>query len=254
MAKGLIYKATNKINGKSYVGQTIHSMEKRMGEHLSGASNGSISYFHKSIRKYGKENFKWEVLCECNDIDELNEMEKYYIKENNSFDGGYNLTTGGEGYIMSEITKQKMSESRMGRIVSDETKKKISESSKGRKAWNAGKTGVYSQETLDKFSKSKTGKNHYAYGKHLPKEHRENISKGCRGKKVSKETREKLSKALKGKYTGENSSFYEKTHSDELKKRWSDMKKGNKISDEQKQKISNSLKEYWKNKKLQEAK
>tara|TARA_R110000822_G_scaffold25364_4_gene76833 strand:- start:4047 stop:4751 length:705 start_codon:yes stop_codon:yes gene_type:complete len=106
----IIYKVTNKINDKSYIGQTIRNLDKRKQSHLNVVYNNPQFAFHYAIRKYGKENFKWEVLCECDNIDELNEKEKYYIKEYKTFgETGYNMTTGGEGFIMSTKAIEKKS-------------------------------------------------------------------------------------------------------------------------------------------------
>ena len=80
MAKGLIYKATNKINGKSYVGQTIFTLAERIDGHIKSATKKDSPYhFHKAIRKYGEENFDWETICNCNGHGELNDKEIFYI-------------------------------------------------------------------------------------------------------------------------------------------------------------------------------
>lgn len=91
--KGLIYKVTNKVTGKSYIGQTRYSLEFRWRQHLHKKDN---TYFHNAIRKYGPDNFSREVLEEC-DVSELNSREIYYIAKYDTFRNGYNLTKGGEG-------------------------------------------------------------------------------------------------------------------------------------------------------------
>ena len=84
-----IYKTTNLINGKVYIGQHMRNLPGYLG-------SGVILKY--SIAKYGKENFKREVLEYCESKDELNEMEFHYIKQFNSLaPGRYNLTLGGEG-------------------------------------------------------------------------------------------------------------------------------------------------------------
>lgn len=85
-----IYKITNKINGKIYVGQS-NDIERRFSEH---------KYRNKlpidiAIQKYGKENFTFEVLEKCS-IEQLNNRETYWIKALKSFEDGYNYTLGGE--------------------------------------------------------------------------------------------------------------------------------------------------------------
>ena len=98
----IIYKSTNKVNSKCYIGQTIKTLSVRQSQHLYGSNNNkSNSYFHKSINKYGWDNFSWEVLCECRSKEELDKMEKSFIKQYHSHvsDNGYNLTWGGCGVI-----------------------------------------------------------------------------------------------------------------------------------------------------------
>lgn len=82
-----IYKIENLINHKIYVGQSIH-IERRWIEHCSPSRKSIIS---NAIRKYGKENFSFTILEEC-DIDELLEKEEFYIKKYNSIvPFGYNV-------------------------------------------------------------------------------------------------------------------------------------------------------------------
>lgn len=96
-----IYKITNLVNNKIYIGQSIN-IEKRIKEHFWKAEcEKDISYnsaLHQAIRKYGKDNFVWEVLKEC-PIDEIDDLERYYIELYNSITpNGYNILTGGQKY------------------------------------------------------------------------------------------------------------------------------------------------------------
>ena len=102
----IVYKITNLINGKVYIGQTIQSLEKRFTEHCY--KNSKCFKLAKTIKKYGKENFIIEELESCNNIDNLNKAEEYWIKEYNAIENGYNLTNGGENYIVSEETIKNM--------------------------------------------------------------------------------------------------------------------------------------------------
>ena len=95
----IVYKITNKINGKSYIGQTKFSVEKRFKEH----QHCKTSLIGKAIHKYGVENFSIEVLAKCKTQKELDEMEIFFIAY---FDcitpNGYNLAKGGR-YKLVEI-------------------------------------------------------------------------------------------------------------------------------------------------------
>jgi len=93
---GIIYKVTNIINGKIYIGQTTKSLKNRKRRHIGRNDN---LYFHRALNKYGKNSFKWEIICECENQDDLNEEEIYYIKKHNSYwkENGYNLSLGGDG-------------------------------------------------------------------------------------------------------------------------------------------------------------
>jgi len=86
-----IYKVTNKINGKVYIGQSV-DIGKRWSQHMTAKDD---IYFHKAIQKYGVENFEWEVIEQCKKKD-LDEREIYWIEYYDSFNKGYNCTKGGD--------------------------------------------------------------------------------------------------------------------------------------------------------------
>ena len=88
-----IYKIQNLINGKIYIGQSVH-IKARFNAHKSEARNGNTRPLYNAIRKYGVENFSFEVIEECSE-EKLNEREIYWIKKYDSFHNGYNLTPGG---------------------------------------------------------------------------------------------------------------------------------------------------------------
>lgn len=107
-----IYKFTNKVNGKAYIGQT-NNIEKRKRGHKSESfnkkANGYKLPFHNAIRKYGWDNFSFEIIEEINDDfgrDYLNEREKYFIELFNSTTdkNGYNITVGGDGCSKKPLT------------------------------------------------------------------------------------------------------------------------------------------------------
>ena len=97
-----IYKITNLINNKIYIGKTIRNIQERWNEHVSRALNSEDNtHLHNAIKKYGKENFTIEVIDSTEDYEKLNELEIYYIELYGSTDPtiGYNLTNGGEGNL-----------------------------------------------------------------------------------------------------------------------------------------------------------
>lgn len=125
-----IYKITNKVNNKIYIGITIQGFKTRFGHHLYEAKTDSPFPIHKAIRKYGESSFEIEVLEIVESIEELKEREKFYIKELKAKDRkfGYNLTEGGDGTfgrMHSNETKAKIGEKAKGRVVSEETKQKM---------------------------------------------------------------------------------------------------------------------------------
>ena len=89
-----IYKITNLINQKSYIGQS-NNIERRKTEHFSN-NNYDQSVIDKAIQLEGIENFKFEVLEECTN-EQLDEREKYWIAYYNTYENGYNRTRGGQG-------------------------------------------------------------------------------------------------------------------------------------------------------------
>ena len=111
-----IYKITNKINGKVYIGLSgdIPTRWREHKCHYKFIDN----ILYRAMRKYGIENFKFEILEYCS-LDELSDKEKFYIRQYNSYTGwknnnGYNATLGGEtsqGAVFSQEVKNKMSES-----------------------------------------------------------------------------------------------------------------------------------------------
>lgn len=90
-----IYKATNKINGKIYIGYT-NNFPRRQKNHKN-YSIKTNSHFYNGIKKHGWDNFEWEIIYQSKDqAHTLNEMESYFISIYDSFHNGYNSTTGGE--------------------------------------------------------------------------------------------------------------------------------------------------------------
>jgi group I intron endonuclease len=102
----IVYKITNKITHKVYIGWTGSSIEKRWKTHLrDAAKNKDNRKFYNSIRKYGESCWDKEILFECDDKNDAKQKEIEYIAIYNSYENGYNATKGGDGnncIIMSE--------------------------------------------------------------------------------------------------------------------------------------------------------
>ena len=134
-----IYKATNLINGKVYIGFDSN-WPNRKSVHKSNLKLDKFNYkFYNALKKYGWDNFQWEVIYQSKDIQHtLNEMESYFIEQYDSFNSGYNMTKGGEGsightYKANPETLKQISKKLKGRIFSEEHKRNMSLSMKGLK-------------------------------------------------------------------------------------------------------------------------
>ena len=235
---GTIYKYTNLINGKIYIGKTRRPLEQRIQEHYYTKKNSGLE---GAIKKYGIENFKIDVVEKC-PIDKLNEREIYYIAFYDcKAPKGYNLTDGGDsGFNLCFETRAQMSVAKnsdefrkimsaihKGKPLSQQHKKNISASLKGRNL---------SDEHRKKLSVA-------AKGKQFSDSHKANISAAKKGKPLSKKNREGISAALKGRHLSE-----------EHKKNLSLAKKGKKgtpHSEETKAKMSASRKAYLAKKKAE---
>jgi group I intron endonuclease len=186
-----IYKATNIENGKVYIGQTTQPFEVRRAQHEYG--HGAF-YFGNALKKY---DFDWEIVKECSSIDELNTMEEYFIKKykSNIKEFGYNLKSGGENSLVSKRSRKKMSIAKQN--MSEETKEKIRQSRIGKK---------HKPETIEKF-KNRT----------IPMEVRKRIGETQIGKKLSEKTRNKMSDTRKKTY---NTPKMHKVLSESAKRGW----------------------------------
>jgi len=127
---GYIYKITNKVDGKIYIGQTIQILEYRWRKHRNVRSN--CCYLKRAFNKYGIDNFEFKLICICFDED-LNKYEIQYMEKYNSMvPNGYNLRKGGNSGKHHEETKKKISNTlktthyQIGKPISEEIKKKIS--------------------------------------------------------------------------------------------------------------------------------
>lgn len=125
-----IYKLTNVIDNKCYIGQTTRTVEERVLEHFKYHLNGQ-SHCRKlsfAIKKYGPENFKIETIDTAISVDELNNKEVYWVKFYDSIGNGYNLAAGGDNRLISDETREKLSKAGKGRKLSPDQIKKMRES------------------------------------------------------------------------------------------------------------------------------
>ena len=93
-----IYIYINKINNKKYVGQSIDILRRKYMHEYNAFNKNTLEYnskFHKALRKYGLDNFIFDILEEC-EKEKLSEREQYWIEFYDSFKNGYNATPGGE--------------------------------------------------------------------------------------------------------------------------------------------------------------
>lgn len=183
---GYIYKILNTVNDKCYNGQTRQAdVKQRWREHISRAlrGNNGCCAIGCALKKYGTSAFQFHIVCVCFD-DDLKFFEPHYIKSFNSLTpSGYNLTEGGEGYTMSDRTKQKLSASHTGKKLTEEHKRNLSQAGRGR---------AVSPETRAKISAGNKGKPKSA-------EHKRKIGETSRGRKHSEDALRKMSEANKGK-------------------------------------------------------
>ena len=117
----IIYKITNQVNGKIYIGKTMKdSVKRRFYQHKSSARLNRQSALYKAMRKYGEDKFVIEVLLQINCSEqELNNLEKKFISDNKSCvrNVGYNMTDGGEAFpfnMWNEDMRRKKSLSSLG--------------------------------------------------------------------------------------------------------------------------------------------
>ena len=130
-----VYKIENKLNNKIYIGITIQGARTRFLHHLYESRSGSSFPIHRSINKYGKENFTIDTIEVCDSAEKMKEREKFWISFYNTTDRsiGYNRTIGGDGTfgrLHSDETKEKIRRKALGRRASEESRARMSESHK----------------------------------------------------------------------------------------------------------------------------
>lgn len=152
---GLIYKITNLINGKVYIGQTTGTIEHRWSQH---PSDSCCTHLYNSIKKYGRENFHIDQIDDADTFEELNIKEIYWIKfysaTNRSL--GYNIKAGGYKGKHSEETKKKLSLQKLGSKNPQYGKKQSKETIEKRRQKMIGRT--VSEKTKNKIKESNSQK------------------------------------------------------------------------------------------------
>lgn len=213
-----IYLLRNTVNGKVYVGQSIH-IRRRWHEHKKYAKWGHKSHLYDAIRKYGKEAFAVEVLEECSPIDfdaaEHRWMEHYDCRNSMK---GYNQMPAGQ----------------YGRIMDDETRERIASKLRGRKL---------PPERVEQMRKYMTGYKH-------SDEAKAKISAGNKGRPKSEEAVRKLAAALVARHaamTPEEKEAYAAQrrgfkHTDETRQRMSAQRRGKPKSEAHRAKMSEARK------------
>lgn len=155
----IIYKITNRLNGKVYIGQTRYSLEHRMAQHFRRADAGDNTHLYQAIRKYGRDAFEFCILCRAYSKDELNRLETFYIQQYDSIKTGYNMVDGGDNNVMdlpgvkathdatmrSEEVRQKLSQTmkrkvRNGELFTEEHRRHLSEAAMGNHNGGTGDT------------------------------------------------------------------------------------------------------------------
>lgn len=163
-----IYKITNKLNNKVYIGKTIN-FKRRIDKHKRLLNNKKHHNRHlqNAWNTLGESNFTFEEIAKAKTLEELNTLEVSFISKYNSLNEGYNMTSGGDsGISFSKDVLERMSKSHLGVSLAESHKKSISDS---------------------------------LINKNRPENVKNKISKSHQGKVISPEHRAKISASLKGR-------------------------------------------------------
>lgn len=215
-----LYLIKNKLNNKLYIGWTSKPNERKYN-HFKGRGSKLVA---SAIKKYGKENFSFEIIETRIERSEIRQLEIDTIaKLNTVAPNGYNITTGGDGapgVVASDELRRFRSEMHKGKPKTEEHKKNLSVARKGEKHWwnhrkgtkhteetrakisEAGKGRKLSEETRKKLSLSKKGRPAHNKGKPISEETRAKLKNKIpwnKGMKMSDEFRQTMSKVAKGR-------------------------------------------------------
>lgn len=240
----IIYKITNQINSKIYIGQDKHNNPNYLG-------SGKI--LHLAFKKYGTENFIKEIIEECESKEHLDERERYWINFYKSTDRniGYNIALGGKGgdtisnHPDRDLIRQKHSEWMQENNPTRGRKKSEDEIER----WKDSFIGKYTGENSPNFgkkhnddSKIKMSEARKKWHENLTEEERNNISKKISEANTGKESYWKgKNNDTHSEWMKQNNPMKGKTHTDEVKQRISEANKKPK-SEETKRKLSEANK------------
>ena len=227
-----IYKLTNKVNGKIYVGKTEKSLADRLSRHLACAKRKVNRYLYDAMNHYEYDNFEISLIEECSTRDILDDREKYWIRAFNSlYPSGYNMTIGGGGgNTLASWTEEQRKElysrqtaKRVGMRRTEEQKSRMKAAAKRREE---AKTEQQKKEISDKIrainiekgicpSKEfwgKKGQEGFFKGKKHTEEAKKKVSLSRKGKKYEdimppetvESLKEKLRESFSGKKSGDN--------------------------------------------------
>lgn len=227
---GLIYKITNILNGKVYIGQTTRKLKYRWRDHILLSTrpiNPKTPLITRALQKNGVENFTIEVVEEVPDA-QLDDREIFHITTNNSMnrDFGYNMTAGGIRTIWTPEMRLAARNRQLG-------------VSRPRKSPGP-QTPEHIQNRMD--SRKRNGKPSYWKGKTVPQETRDKISASLRGVKKSKTACANIAKSAKTR----------KWASEDHRLALGNAERGRIRSVEWRQVKSMQMKQYWERRKAQQ--
>lgn len=197
-----IYKITNKINNKIYIGQTVQKPKKRWQQHVKCSEKNSNQIIHRALKYHGIENFEFKLIACCKTFEDANHLETLFVSELKTLiPNGYNLTLGGKN--------------------APKTKKWREEASKSKKGH---KNPMFGKPRSDlekqKMSLAQKGNLHHGFGKPRTETTKNLISKKLKGRIFSDVHKEKLSLNKKKnieRYYGENNPASKLSNDDRIK-------------------------------------
>ena len=152
-----IYKITNKINSKAYIGFT-EDIDRRWKQHVRDSKSNQSRAIYRAIRKHGIESFSFEVLYQSKERKHtLTIMEPYFIKLYRGYSEGYNMNEGGSNNNTDKLRRASSERMKANNPM------KVLRTNNG--SFKKGHKPVITEERNDKISKSKLGKNNPNYGK-----------------------------------------------------------------------------------------